>query len=133
MKKIILVLGTLLMSALPAGVPIVAHADNAAVAINTTDGKTVWRISFKITRTNSDVVTESNIAFAYSSCTGCSTYAIAFQTVLMMNDPSVVTPTNMAIALNVLCTGCSTYADATQVNLTTDGPVHFTPEGNQEL
>ncbi len=133
MKKLILIVGTLLMGALPAGVPIVAHADNAAVAINTTDGKTVWRISFKITRTASDVVNQTNIAFAYSSCTDCSTYAIAFQTVLMTNDPSIVTPTNMAIALNYLCTDCTTYADATQVNLTTDGAVHFTPEGNQEL
>jgi putative peptide zinc metalloprotease protein len=134
MRKLVLILGTVLMSALPAGVPILAHADdNSAAALNTTDGKTVWRISFQVSRSMSSVVDNTNIAFAYSSCTGCSTYAIAFQTVLGMNDPTVVTPTNLAVAINYQCVNCTTYADATQVVLTTGTNLHFTAQGNQDL
>jgi putative peptide zinc metalloprotease protein len=135
MKKLLLTIGATIMTALPAGIPIAAHAggDNSAVAINTRDGKTVWRISMKVTRTSSDVVDNVNAAVAYASCTGCSTYAIAFDVVIDNNDPSVVTPTNLALAVNYQCTDCTTYADATQVVLTNGTPMKFTPQGHQEL
>ena len=135
MKKLLLIVGTMIMTVLPAGAPIAAHAsgDNAAVAINTKDGKTVWRISFKVTKTDSQVVNNVNVAFAYSSCTDCSTYAIAFDVVIDTNNPNVVTPTNLAVALNYLCTDCTTYADATQVVLTTGTPLKFTPQGHRDL
>jgi putative peptide zinc metalloprotease protein len=135
MKRALLILGTALLTALPAGMPIVAQAggDNGAVAINTKDGKTVWRISMKVTRTSSDTVDNANVAIAYSSCTGCSTYAVAFDIVLDGNDPSVVTPMNLAMAINYQCTDCSSYADATQVVLTGDTPMKFTPQGHKDL
>ena len=135
MKKLLLILGTLVVSAVPAGVPIVANAsgDSAAVAINTTDGKTVWRIQFHVVRDRTTIVNNANIAFAYSSCTGCQTYAISFQTVLDFNNATVVTPTNQAWAINYLCTSCVSYADATQVVLSTDTPMKFTPQGHQDL
>jgi putative peptide zinc metalloprotease protein len=135
MKRALLILGTAVLTALPAGLPIAAHAgdDNGAVAINTKDGKTVWRISMKVTRTSSTVVNTVNLALAYSSCTGCSTYAIAFDVVLDGNNPNVVTPTNVAVAINYQCTDCTSYADATQVIVTGDTPMKFTPQGHKDL
>jgi hypothetical protein len=116
-------------------VPVAAHAgdDNAAIAINTKDGKTIWRISMKVTRTNETVVNNVNIAFAYSSCTDCSTYAIAFDVLIDGNNPNVVTSENQAWAINYECTNCTTYADATQFNVTGPTPMKFTAQGRQEL
>ena len=107
--------------------------DNTAVVVNTHDGQSRFRISFKIVRTSSDVVDNGNAAVAFSSCEGCSSVAVAFQVVLVSSDPSVVTPTNLAIAMNFECTDCNTLASAYQWVLGTDGRVRFTPEGNQAL
>jgi putative peptide zinc metalloprotease protein len=110
-----------------------AGGDTAAVAINTKDGFDVFRFAFAIKRAMGDVVDNGNAAVAFASCTDCQTVAVSFQLVLMMNDPSIVTPTNLAIAINQECTLCETLADALQVILTTDGPVRFTAAGNQEI
>jgi putative peptide zinc metalloprotease protein len=110
-----------------------AGGDTAAVAINTKDGFDVFRLAFAVKRSMGDVVDTTNAAVAFASCTDCQTVAVSIQVVLMMNDPSVVTPTNLAIAINEGCTLCETLASAYQVILTTDGPVHFTPDGYREL
>jgi putative peptide zinc metalloprotease protein len=110
-----------------------AGGDTVAVAINTKDGFDVFRFAFAIKRAMGDVVDNGNAAVAFASCTDCQTVAVSFQLVLMMNDPSIVTPTNLAIAINQECTLCETLAEAFQVILTTDGPVHFTAAGNQEI
>jgi putative peptide zinc metalloprotease protein len=110
-----------------------AGGDTAAVAINTKDGFDVFRLAFAVKRSMGDVVDTTNAAVAFASCTDCQTVAVSIQVVLMMNDPSVVTPTNLAIAINQECTLCETLASAYQVILTTDGPVHLTPEGSREL
>jgi putative peptide zinc metalloprotease protein len=110
-----------------------AGGDTAAIAINTKDGADIFRIAFAIKRAMGDVVDNGNAAVAYASCTDCQTVAVSIQVVLMMNDPSVVTPTNLAIAINEECTLCETLASAYQVILTTDGPVRFTPEGHREI
>ena len=110
-----------------------ASGDNTAVAVNTKDGSSTFKVSFRIVRTSSDVVDESNIAFAFSSCEGCETVAIAFQVVLVGGTPSIVIPENYAIALNFECTSCETLASAYQFVLGTDGQVHFSAEGNRLL
>jgi putative peptide zinc metalloprotease protein len=110
-----------------------AGGDTTAIAINTKDGKDIFRIAFAIKRAMGDVVDNTNAAVAFASCTDCQTVAVSIQVVLMMNDPSIVTPTNLAIAINQECTLCETLASAYQVILTTDGPVKFTPEGRQEI
>jgi putative peptide zinc metalloprotease protein len=110
-----------------------AGGDTAAIAINTKDGSDIFRIAFAIKRAMGDVVDNGNAAVAYASCTDCQTVAVSIQVVLMMNDPSVVTPTNLAIAINEECTLCETLASAYQAILTTDGPVRFTPAGNREI
>ena len=107
--------------------------DHTVVAVNTKDGSSEFKVSFRIVRTSSDVVDESNIAFAFASCEECETVAIAFQVVLVNGTPSIVIPENYAIALNFECTSCETLASAYQFVLGTDGQVHFSPEGNRAL
>jgi putative peptide zinc metalloprotease protein len=106
---------------------------NLAVAINTKDGATVFKLAFDIRRVMGDVVDEANAAVAFANCEACRTVAIAIQTVLVFSDPSVVTPENLAIAINQECIACETMAFAYQFVLGTDGPVRFTRDGNQAL
>jgi putative peptide zinc metalloprotease protein len=114
--------------------PATAQAqDNAAVAINTKDGTTLIRVAFKIARVNKDIVDSANAAVAWASCTDCQAVAVAFQVVLVFSDPSVVTPTNLSLAVNFECTACEAFADAEQWVLGTGGAVHFTAEGNRRL
>jgi hypothetical protein len=55
------------------------------------------------------------------------------QALLITNDATVVTPTNLAIALNEGCIDCQTLADAVQVVASTNGPVRFTAAGIEEV
>jgi putative peptide zinc metalloprotease protein len=113
--------------------PAPAAADNAAIAVNTKEGTTVFKVAFAIRHIMSDVVTESNGAVAYNSCTDCAAVAIAFEIVLVEGSPSVVSPTNIAIAINENCTACVAVAEAYQFVLGTGGVVHFDAEGNRIL
>jgi putative peptide zinc metalloprotease protein len=119
----------LAQEALPEG----GGGDNTVVAVNTKDGSSEFKVSFKIVRTSSDVIDESNIAVAFASCEACETVAIAFQVVLVSGTPTVVIPENYAIALNFECTSCETLASAYQFVLGTDGNIHFSPEGNRAI
>lgn len=110
-----------------------AGGDTTAVAVNTRDDANVFRFAFAVKRTMQDVVDQGNAAVAVSSCVECQTVAVAFQVVLIMSDPTVVAPENVALALNLECTSCETMASAYQFALTTGGPVHFTAEGNRGL
>jgi putative peptide zinc metalloprotease protein len=135
MKRFALILIAVLCAFTFAAVrPQTAQAqDNAAVAINTKDGTSIFRVAFKIARVNQDIVDSTNAAVAWSSCTDCEAVAIAFQVVLIFSDPEVASPTNLALAVNFECDACVSFASAFQWALTTDGPVHFTPEGNRQL
>jgi putative peptide zinc metalloprotease protein len=107
--------------------------DNTAVVVNTKDGSTRFRLSFKIFRTNRDVVDQDNAAVAVASCTECTTMAVAFQVVLVFSEPSTLTTDNLALALNIECSECQTLASAYQWVLGTDGVARFTPEGNRAI
>jgi putative peptide zinc metalloprotease protein len=135
MKRIALILAAVLCGLTLAAInPASARAqDNAAVAINTKDGTSIFRVAFKIARVNKEIVDNSNAAAAWATCTECQAIAAAFQIVLIFSDPDVVTPSNIALAINWECEACVAFASAYQWVLTTDGPVHFTPEGNQLL
>ena len=118
------------------GVPISpagAQADTTAVAINTHDGGSVFRLAFSVRRVMDETVDQGNAAVAYASCADCQTVAISFQIVLVMSDPDVVTPENLALAINNDCTSCVTYANATQLVLGTDGVVRLTADGQRRL
>jgi len=110
-----------------------AQGDNTAIEINTKDGSTVFKLSFAIRHVMGDVVDQSNAAVAYASCTDCTTVAIAIEIVLVEGSPSVVTPTNIAIAYNEQCSLCVTVADALQFVEGTNGVVRFDQEGNRIL
>jgi putative peptide zinc metalloprotease protein len=107
--------------------------DTAAVAINTNDGSSLFKFAFQVRRTMQDVVDNSNAAVAYASCSECRTVAVSFQVLLVGGDPSTVTPTNLALAINENCTTCDTAAFAYQFVLGTGGPVHFTADGNRRI
>ncbi|MDX6663199.1 MAG: putative peptide zinc metalloprotease protein [Solirubrobacterales bacterium] len=109
-----------------------ASGDNAAVAVNTTDNSSVFDFAFSIRQVSGDVVDQQNAAVAYSSCSSCQAVAVAIQIVLVMSDPSVVTPENVAIAINENCTACETMALAYQFVVSGQG-MRFTHEGRREL
>jgi putative peptide zinc metalloprotease protein len=120
-----------------AATPVIAQEqtgdDTAAVAINTQDGATVFRLAFSVRKVANGVVDQTNTAVALASCTDCQTIALAFQVVLVRGDANVVTPVNQALAYNDECVECVTYASATQIVLGFDGNVRFTAEGRQRL
>lgn len=107
--------------------------DNTSVEINQKDGSTEFDFSFSIVRSMADIVDEVNAAVAVASCDNCKTYAVAIQVVLVMNDPSVVEPTNLALAMNIDCTSCQTAALAYQLVQSTGGVVRLSPEAEQEI
>jgi hypothetical protein len=109
------------------------NGDNIVVAVNPRDDARVFRVSLAIRRVTGDTVDGANVAFATSSCADCQTFALAFEAILAFDDPSVFTPLNLAIAMNVGCSGCETLASAYQWLTQTHGPAHFTPSGNQRI
>jgi putative peptide zinc metalloprotease protein len=116
-----------------AAAPAYGQGDTTAVAVNTRDGADVFRLAFSIRRVMSETVDTSNAAVAVSSCTDCQTVAIAIQVALVFSDPDVVTPENLALAMNIECSLCDTLASAYQMVITTGGPVHLTEEGNRRI
>jgi putative peptide zinc metalloprotease protein len=136
MKKrlLLLLLAALVSTGLSAARPAPVSADNAAISVNTKDGTTVFKVAFAIRHVMSDVVTETNAAVAYNSCTDCASVAIAFEIVLIESDASVISPTNIAIAFNENCSTCVAVAEAYQFVLGNGGgAVHFDAQGNRIL
>jgi putative peptide zinc metalloprotease protein len=119
----------LLTPAAPAG----AQESNEAIAVNTEDGASLFRLAFSVRRVQQGVVDETNTAAALASCTDCQTVALAFQVVLVTGDADVLVPENRAYAVNVACAECLTYASATQLVLGTDGPIRLTSDGYRRL
>ncbi|HVE45542.1 MAG TPA: hypothetical protein VNA57_02180 [Acidimicrobiales bacterium] len=107
--------------------------DNAAVAVNTEDGASVFRLAFSVRMVANGVIDEDNRAYALASCANCQTVALAFQVVLVWGDVDVVIPENQAVAYNDQCVECLTYASASQIVLGFDGPVRFTADGRRRL
>ena len=125
----------ILAAALVAGAaPATAVAqDNTAVAVNTKDDSSLFKLAFSIKQIASDNVDQANAAVAYSSCQQCQTLAIAIQVLIVtVEDPSVVTPTNLAIAINDQCSSCMTMALAYQFVMT-NGRVRLTAAGRTEV
>ena len=133
-RLLTILLATALGLGLGAATPRASYAgDNVAIAVNTKDGTTVFKVAFAIRHVMGDVVDQSNGAVAYSSCTECASVAVAFEIVLVEGSPSVVTPQNVAIAFNENCDTCVAIAEAYQFVLGTGGNVHFDAEGNRIL
>lgn len=107
--------------------------DTSAVAINTKDGSSVFKLAFEIRRVTGEVVDNQNAAVAYASCTECQTVAISIQVLLIAGTPDTVTPENIAVALNENCTLCQTMASAYQFAVGVGTKTRFTPEGSKQI
>jgi putative peptide zinc metalloprotease protein len=121
---------TLLAAAAFSAGPAVAQ-DNTAVATNTKDGKSVFKLAFSVKQVTGEV-DATNTAVAYASCTDCRTVAVAIQVVLV-SEVDAATPENVAIAINYDCTECETLARAFQFVYGTGEELEFTKEGKARL
>lgn len=110
-----------------------AQQDTSAVAVNTKDGSSVFKLAFNIRKVMGDAVDQDNAAVAYASCNSCQTVAISIQVLLVMSDPSLVAPTNVAVAINQDCTLCDTLASAYQFVVGIGTAIKLTPEGRQTI
>ncbi|GAB3448843.1 hypothetical protein GCM10027517_34370 [Phycicoccus ginsengisoli] len=97
--------------------------DTQALAVNTTDGTSLYDVAFALVWADEDTVTNTNEAYALASCTGCQAVAVAFQVVAIVGDAHVVVPQNVAAAVNYNCVRCVTQALATQLVVTLSGPL----------
>ena len=128
-----LLLVAVLAPALALSAPALAQSqDNTAIAENTKDGKSVFKLAFSVKKVTGDV-DATNTAVAYSSCTDCKTVAVAIQVVLVSGDVGDVTPQNVAIAINYDCTECETLARAFQFVYGDGQELEFTKEGKARL
>ncbi len=107
--------------------------DNAAVAINTEDGASIFEFAFSIRRVAGEVVDETNTAVAYNECEQCRAVAVAIQIVLVVGHPSVVTPGNVAVSLNYQCTLCESLAMAYQFVIGVPADFHFSGSARREM
>jgi putative peptide zinc metalloprotease protein len=139
MKRLLITCAALVAALALAGLkPTIAAAattggDTAAIAVNTKDDSSIFKLAFAIKRIAGDVVDNSNAAVSFASCTNCRTVAISIQIVLVTDNPSTVTPENLALAINQNCTSCETLATAYQFVLSTHGQVRFTQAGRKEI
>jgi len=128
-----LLLLAVLAPALVLAAPALAQTqDNSAVAVNTKDGKSVFKLAFSVKTVTGDV-DSTNTAVAYSSCADCKTVAAAIQVVLVSGDVGSATPQNVAIAINYDCTECDTLAAAFQFVYGDGQELEFTKEGKAQL
>jgi putative peptide zinc metalloprotease protein len=131
MARVLIV--AVLAHALLVAVPLPAQSqDNSAIAVNTKDGKSVFKLAFKVKQVTGDV-DATNTAVAYSSCTDCRTVAVAIQIVLVSGETTEATPQNMALAINYQCTECETLAAAYQFVFADGQELEFTNEGKAKL
>jgi putative peptide zinc metalloprotease protein len=107
--------------------------DTVVVALNAKDGSFLYRVKLDLRRVGGETVDESNAAVAVASCSSCETVAVSIQALLVFSDPQVVTPTNLAFAMNLECAFCNTLASAYQFYVQAGRPVHFTSDGNRRI
>jgi putative peptide zinc metalloprotease protein len=107
------------------------QGDNQALAVNTTDGSVKYDVSFALVWVDGNTALNRNEAYAFASCSGCTTVAVAFQVVLLVGSVHVVVPQNIAAAANYACLDCVTYALATQLVVSLPG--RLDAAGTQKL
>jgi putative peptide zinc metalloprotease protein len=97
--------------------------DNQSLAINTTNGATVYKVAFALVWVDPNrAVLNRNEAYALASCQHCQTMAVSFQVVLVIGQAHIVAPQNIAAAINYHCLSCLTQALAMQLVITLPGP-----------
>jgi putative peptide zinc metalloprotease protein len=128
-----LLLAAVVALAVVAAAPAVSaqSQDNTAVASNTKDGKSVFKLAFSVKKVTGDVDAQ-NTAVAFASCEDCRTVAVAIQVVLA-SEVDAVAPENVAVAINYDCTECETLARAFQFVYGDGQELEFTKEGKKRL
>jgi putative peptide zinc metalloprotease protein len=132
------ILAALVTASVVVAVPVAASAqgdgqDSAAVAVNTRDGSSVFKLAFHVKRVMDSDVDADNAAVAFASCNECQTVATSIQVVLAMGDVDSLTTDNVAISINTDCTECETLAAAYQYVFGNGQPVRLTGEGQRQL
>ena len=107
--------------------------ENDATAVNTKDGKSVFKLAFKVKHVNDDDVDAQNSATAYASCEDCRTVAGAIQVVLITGDTDSLNAENSAVAINYQCSECETLAAAYQFVIAGGEELEFSDEGKKRL
>ena len=110
--------------------------DNQALAVNTEDGSVKYVVAYMIVTVHDGApVDNTNAAYAFASCTACTTVAVSFQLVLIVGSTDFIAPINFAGALNVNCPACITAAIANQivVTLSAEPSEELLAELNREL
>jgi putative peptide zinc metalloprotease protein len=92
--------------------------DNQSLALNRTDGTVVNVGSSELVWVLDGVVDQVNEAWALTNCRDCATQAVAFQVILVVGQADVVSPQNLAVAVNGNCASCVANAIAQQLVLT---------------
>ncbi|MFE4468970.1 hypothetical protein ACFRFH_09135 [Leifsonia sp. NPDC056824] len=93
--------------------------DNQALAVNTTNGSTLYDVAFALVWVSGgQSALNTNSAYAFAHCSGCTTVAVAFQVVILVGETHVVIPQNLSEAANYGCIDCVTAALANQLVLT---------------
>ena len=110
-----------------------SNPDNVVVQVNKKDGSSIFKLGFNVIKVVGDAVDSGNAAAAVSSCESCRTVAIAISVVLIMSDPSVVVPENLAVAMNIDCTLCETMALAYQLVLSPGEMVRISNDGSKTI
>jgi putative peptide zinc metalloprotease protein len=98
------------------------EGDNQALAVNTEDGSTVYDVAIVLVWVTDGQVDQVNEAWAVASCSSCETVAVAFQGVFSLGEADIVTPQNIAVAVNYNCQQCQTTAIAVQLIATLTSP-----------
>lgn len=134
-RSVLAVLLTLVAFAAPAPAQDVStrEQDQIVVAHNTRDGSSLFKFAFEVRRVTSEVVDSQNVAIAYASCDACTTVALSVQILLVSGSPDVVTPLNLAVALNEQCSSCTTFASAQQFVYGGVDPLRLTGQGRRRL
>lgn len=97
-------------------------AKNIVKLNNRVDGRMRVRGNVQLSRIHGQKVGPINLAYARSSCTGCSTFAVALQIAVYRQGAKWVAPQNVALALNVNCRRCVTVAHAYQYAIPVEDP-----------
>jgi putative peptide zinc metalloprotease protein len=116
-----------------AGVALADGPNTSAVAVNTKDGSSVFRLAFAVKKVAGSVVDPQNAAVAVASCDACKTVAISIQIVIVTGTPSTFTPTNEAIAINESCDLCDTLAAAYQFVVGAGTEFRLTPQTRRDI
>ena len=100
--------------------------DNQALAVNTTDGSSVYDVAFALVWDTGGSALNTNSADAYADCRNCTTVAVGFQVVFVVGSAHLVVPQNLSTAANYNCVSCLTAAIANQLVVTLKGPLDAT-------